>query len=124
MTKGRRVIVCGGRDFADTKLLDSVLDRMHEFIPFALVIHGDYRGADHLADCWATSRKILVERFPADWHRHGKKAGPLRNARMLAEGRPDCVVAFSGGDGTANMIVQAVAAYVPVLDVRERRSLG
>jgi len=52
--------------------------------------------------------------FPADWSRHGKSAGPIRNRQMLIEGRPDIVVAFPGGKGTANMIKQAVEAGVKV----------
>jgi hypothetical protein len=35
-----------------------------------------------------------------EWDELGKKAGPLRNQRMLDEGKPDLVVAFPGGGGT------------------------
>jgi hypothetical protein len=36
---------------------------------------------------------------------------------MLEEGKPDLVVAFPGGTGTANMVKQARAAGVEVLEV-------
>ena len=39
----------------------------------------------------------------------------MRNARMLAEGKPDLVVAFPGGRGTADMVAQARKAGVRVV---------
>jgi hypothetical protein len=40
--------------------------------------------------------------------------GPIRNKPMLEEGKPDLVVAFPSGRGTANMMKQAREAGVPV----------
>jgi UDP-N-acetylmuramoylalanine-D-glutamate ligase len=61
--------------------------------------------------------RIPVETYEADWDTHGKAAGPIRNKRMLDEGKPDLVVAFPGGRGTANMISQARKAGVEVIEV-------
>lgn len=55
--------------------------------------------------------------FEADWHTHGRAAGPIRNRRMIEEGKPDLVVAFPGGRGTANMVNQARAAGIEVREV-------
>jgi hypothetical protein len=55
-----------------------------------------------------------VSTFFAAWHEHGRGAGPIRNRQMLEEGRPDLVVAFPGGHGTAGMIKLALKAGVPV----------
>ena len=41
-------------------------------------------------------------------------AGPKRNQQMLDEAKPDMVVAFPGGKGTAHMRQIAKAAGVPV----------
>lgn len=114
---GLRVLVCGGRDYADRDAVFSVLNVLQAERGIALLIHGAARGADSLGAEWAASRGIEVLRFPvtpAMWHTQGKKAGPLRNGRMLAEGNPDGVVAFPGGPGTADMIRQAEAAGVKV----------
>jgi hypothetical protein len=51
----------------------------------------------------------------ADWHWHGRAAGPIRNQKMLDWG-PDLVVAFAGGDGTACMMRLARAAGVEVIE--------
>jgi len=52
-----------------------------------------------------------------EWDELGKKAGPLRNQRMLDEGKPDLVVAFPGGGGTKDMVRRAVKAGVAIHEV-------
>lgn len=42
-------------------------------------------------------------------------AGPIRNSRMLREGKPDLVLAFPGHGGTADMVKQAGEAGVGVM---------
>ena len=49
--------------------------------------------------------------MPADWTKHGKAAGPIRNQKMLDE-CPDLVVAFPGGKGTADMVRRAMKAGI------------
>jgi hypothetical protein len=112
-----RVLVCGGRDFKDEALLRSVLARHHAKTPFIEVIHGAYRGADTLADIWARSNGVQPRPFPADWIKYGYRAGPIRNQKMLDQAKPDLVIAFPGGDGTADMVRRALAAGVEVLEV-------
>ena len=73
------------------------------------------RGADTISEHWAKDRETPTEIYQADWKRLGHAAGPIRNERILKEGRPDVVVAFPGGRGTANMVGQARAAGVRVL---------
>ena len=110
----RRVLVCGGRDFTVQEFAFSVLDRMHAAIPFECVIHGGARGADTLGKEWGESRAVPVIEFMAEWDRLKRKAGLIRNQRMLDEGKPDLVLAFPGGRGTADMCAKAKAAGVPV----------
>lgn len=112
-----RVLVCGGRDYADWRALGDVLSAIHRERPIAAIIHGGRRGADMLAHRWAWAHAVERLVFHAEWERHGRSAGPIRNRRMLEEGRPDLVVAFSGGRGTADMVRRARAAGVPVREV-------
>ena len=60
-------------------------------------------------------QRIPQDRYPADWKRHGRVAGPIRNAAMLAKSRPDLCVAFPGGRGTTDRVGRCRAACVPVL---------
>lgn len=105
-----RVLVCGGREYNKREHLYAVLDT----VGITTLIHGAAPGADTLADDWAKARGIPRLPYEADWKRLGKRAGPVRNLLMLQEGRPELVVAFPGGDGTANMVSVAAKAGVPV----------
>jgi hypothetical protein len=109
-TRTNRVLVCGGRDFADAEWMSRVLGAFHKALPIEVIIHGDARGADRMAGQWAKRQGIPVEVYPADWQRHGRAAGAIRNQQMLDEGKPDHVFAFAGGRGTADMLRRAKAA--------------
>jgi hypothetical protein len=115
-----KVLVCGGRDFNDQYLLYSVLGTLHDGKPkIAELIHGAARGADQMAGAWAIQNRVPVRAFPADWDKHGRAAGPIRNEQMLREGKPDLVLAFPGGRGTAHMCRIAAEAGVPVWQAEE-----
>jgi hypothetical protein len=111
-----RVLVTGGRDFTDRKLLFETLDRLHSVHTFTVLIHGAASGADRLAGEWAGTRSISIEAHPADWRKHGRAAGPIRNQMMLAE-KPELVVAFPGGRGTADMVKRAKNAGLKVVEI-------
>lgn len=130
-----RLIVCGGRGYGqmpdwypadqarvlreraarEAFFLRETLDCLHAKEPISWLIHGGANGADGLAGAWALRKGIAVQVFKADW-RKGRRGGPMRNRRMLIEGRPDKVVSFPGGAGTENMVRQARAAGVPVFE--------
>lgn len=110
----RRLLITGGRDYRDAATVNRALDRVLAERGIAVLIHGAARGADTLAAEWAASRGVPVEAYPARWETDGRKAGPLRNQRMLDEGKPTACVAFPGGTGTADMVRRCEAAGVPV----------
>lgn len=112
-----KVLVCGGRDYPDKSNVFQTLDCYHKTSQIELLIHGDAPGADSIADEWAEFREVPCAAYPADWKKHGKAAGPIRNAQMLREEKPDLVLAFPGGRGTANMISLAKKAGVPVHEI-------
>jgi hypothetical protein len=113
-----RVLICGGRDFRDEALMTKILSALHAAKPFSVAITGMARGADLMAWYWAKKVGFVpTDEYPADWSKYGNSAGPIRNKQMLDDGRPDLVVAFPGGKGTANMIEQSKRAGVKVLQV-------
>lgn len=112
-----RVLVCGGRHYSDREKLFSTLSQLHAATPITLIIHGGANGADSLAGVWARENGIPVQTFDADWSSHGRAAGPIRNSAMLKEGKPHLVVAFPGGRGTGNLMGQARALGVGVVDI-------
>jgi hypothetical protein len=109
-----KAIICGGRDFRDWTRLSATLDALHAELHFDRVANGAAPGADTLAGSWARSRGIRTEAYPALWRTHGAAAGPIRNRKMLDVEKPDIVIAFPGGKGTANMVKLAKEAGVEV----------
>lgn len=69
---------------------------------------GEARGADRLGERYA------AERHPADWGRHGRGAGYVRNRRLIEAA--DVAVFFWDGAsrGTADAIGRAKARGIPV----------
>ena len=110
------VLVCGGRDYLDKQRVFNVLNFNRAKI--GLIVHGAAKGADTFAGMWAAENDVPCLRVPAKWRVHGKKAGAVRNALMLKLGKPDLVVAFPGGVGTAMMVGMAKKAGVRVVDLR------
>lgn len=112
-----RILVCGGRDYVDARIVYDVLDDMCKWKPVSVIIHGAASGADTLAKKWAKKKGIQDEPYPvtrADWVAKGHAAGPIRNQQMLDKGKPDIVLAFPGGRGTLDMIRRAKKAGLPV----------
>ena len=111
-----KVLVCGGRDYSHWRTVHLALDDLHKATPITEVIQGGASGADAHADSWANKRGVRNSPVYADWDKHGKAAGPIRNKAMLGM-KPDLVVAFPGGRGTADMMRQATAAGVKIIKV-------
>lgn len=131
-------LVCGGRNYGrvpfgtpdeqrraahakaskEVFILRETLDHLRRDRGITAIVNGGQTGADLHAHIWAEFRCIPSTKIKAEWKRYGRAAGPIRNARML-ELKPDFVVAFTGGDGTDDMVQKAVAAGVEVLDFRE-----
>lgn len=139
-----RVLVCGGRYFGDVSdsrrpdfkerhdegvFIIQTLDRFAEensiyytpddnWLPTDItIISGGATGVDDRALDWAAINWTPFMLYKADWHKHGKAAGFIRNKQMLEEGKPDLVIAFPGGKGTANMVNIARKAGVEVKEI-------
>lgn len=121
-----KVIVAGSRKYDDYDTLrekcDTILSKkLTDPNVQVIVVSGSATGADSLGEKYAAERGLSVERFPADWEKYGKSAGPRRNAEMAAVA--DALIAFpkqgEANKGTLNMIA---IAKVKGLQVRVIRS--
>lgn len=110
-----RIIIAGGRDFSDYKLLeDSVMQWIADFHGFdyeqvAVLtgLTGAAKGADALGVKFAQKYFIEDIAFPADWNKHGKAAGPIRNTEM-ARSATHCICFWDcESKGTRDMIRKA-----------------
>lgn len=114
-----RILITGSRNWTDAQTLDEALSHFHDAHPNAVLVSGACpTGADRLAEEAWESWGGTVERHPADWDRHGKAAGPLRNQEMVDLGADICV-AFPLPDsrGTKHCMGAAERAGIPVLTV-------
>ena len=133
-----RVLVCGGREYGEIPVdytwadveramherafLDEALSKVHARNPIGFLVSGGARGADRFALLWAGTHGVRghAEKVcPDEWKRLGKRAGPIRNQRMIDLHKPDVVIAFPGGRGTADMCARATAAGIPVVRIGE-----
>jgi predicted Rossmann fold nucleotide-binding protein DprA/Smf involved in DNA uptake len=87
-----RVAIVGSRDYPD---LDAVKCFVEKLPPDSVVISGGARGVDRIAETYARQRGLKVIVFPADWDRHGKRAGVIRNFDIV--NASDIIVAFWDG---------------------------
>ena len=102
-----KICIAGGRDFDDYDVLSKVVDQVISELQAPItIISGKAKGADSLGEKYAIEHGLLTLLFPADWKKHGRGAGPIRNAQMAEEA--DMLIAFWDGSsrGTANMIGQ------------------
>jgi hypothetical protein len=123
-----RVLVCGSRSANDRgRVFVSLTKLFEERGGFSFLLQGGageedddgsaIRGVDLLARDWARAAEVPSITFLAEWDKHGRAAGPIRNQQMLDDGRPDLVVAFPGGRGTADMVRRASKAGIEVVHV-------
>lgn len=91
-----RILVTGSRTWEDPSVIhDALLEAAEDSTdsdPIVLV-HGTADGADMMAEGIALGFGWQVERHPADWSQHGRRAGYVRNAEMVAT-NPDVCLAF------------------------------
>lgn len=122
VTQTFRLLITGSRDWGDATVIREALDyALHRAQGRTLiVVHGACpSGADHHAERlaqWLRSKglPVDVERHPADWKRHGRGAGPIRNQYMVSLGADLCGAFIRndsrGATGCANL---AEAAGIP-----------
>ena len=105
-----RLLICGDRNWSDGNAIREVIKSFNPTI----IIEGEAKGADTLARLSANAMGIETLKFPADWQKYGRAAGPIRNSQMLKEGNPDVVVGFhykiDESKGTRDMLTRAKKA--------------
>lgn len=107
-----RIIICGSRGWTDRKRIE---DRLFDLPVEAVIVHGAARGVDRIAHQEAEKAGFVLEPHPADWERHGKAAGFIRNEEMASLGA-DLLIAFWDGRsrGTLDMMERGAAHGIPI----------
>ena len=113
-----RLVVAGSRDFDDYALLSAELDKLLVGKTNITIVSGTARGADRLGERYAAEHNLRIERFPAEWEKYHKGAGPIRNMKMVQSA--DAVIVFwdNESSGTKNIIECARKQDVPYRIIR------
>jgi hypothetical protein len=100
-----RVIIAGGRDYHEYKTLLEAINQAQ--FDITTVVSGGAKGVDALGEQYAIETNKTLHIYEADWERHGRAAGPLRNKKMAENA--DALIAIWDGKsrGTKNMIETA-----------------
>jgi len=104
-----KVIIAGGRDFNHWNNDNSYLYRIDNLLSDKYeneieMVTGGAKGADQIPYYYKTWHGYKLTEFPADWDKHGKSAGYIRNKQMAEYA--DALIAFwdSVSKGTKHMI--------------------
>ena len=117
-----KLIVAGGRNYNNYAHLKKTLDAFRLKYHVEEIVSGADHGVDTLGEQYAKEHDIWLTQFPADWNKHRKAAGPIRNAQMAEYA--DCLLAFWDGSskGTKNMIEnmhkQKKPVYISMINIK------
>lgn len=81
----RRIIIAGSCSFNDYGLMCRYLDKyLFDYVNDEIeIVSGHASGADSLGERYATEHNIKLTIFEAKWKEQGRKAGPIRNTKMV-----------------------------------------
>jgi hypothetical protein len=112
-----RVIISGDRNWHCDALARRVIARLVARHGEVDIVQGAADGVDRAFVEAAFDAGCGVSSFPADWQKHGKKGGPIRNAEMVAAGA-DFVIAvhrsLAWSRGTRDLVKRSLEAGIPV----------
>ena len=103
----KKVVIAGCRDYNNydkaKMYIDYYLSNMRKANDI-IILSGCASGVDAIGERYAKENGLKVEKYPANWEKYGKSAGPKRNEEMAEN--CDCVICFwdSKSKGTKSMI--------------------
>lgn len=91
--------IVGSRDFTDWETFVTAVDTFREGFqePFTAIVSGGAKGADIFARRYSLLYDMEMREYPAQWDKHGKGAGFIRNTFIVDDA--DALLAFYGPNG-------------------------
>jgi len=111
-----KVITAGSRDITDYDTIVNAVCNSH-FSPITEIVSGCAKGVDAAGEQIADNSDTPLKKFPADWKKYGRSAGPIRNKHM-AEYADAAIVIHNGSRGSLNMIETMKKLNKPVYEVK------
>lgn len=117
MSVGIVLGIVGSRHFTDYQMFQAIMEKFCNNLVINKIVSGGARGADALARKYAFDHHIPLTEHIARWDKHGKAAGPIRNALIIED--CDVLLALVAPDskGTLDSIAKAEKKGIQVLRV-------
>ena len=97
------ILITGSRDWNDEKTIIEAIIELHEkYSEKKVLVHGGCKGADTIGATTASSLGWTVIAELPDWSL-GKKAGPLRNQKMIDKYKPKIALIFNKNNSRGTM---------------------
>jgi len=116
-----KLIIAGDRNVTDIRIVKEALLQFHNEHPdfkVTEIVSGCARGVDTLGERIAEEYNIPVKKFPADWEKFGKAAGPIRNIQMAEYADGLVAVLVETSKGTRSMIKEATKRNL-IISIKE-----
>jgi len=113
-----KLIIAGSRNFHDYNSVEQKINDLVKLNFPSCVISGCCQGADRIGELWAEKNNTPVVKFPADWDKFGKQAGPIRNKQM-AEYADALILIWDGkSKGSKNMLEEAKKSGLAIRQIK------
>lgn len=113
-----RILITGDREWACPGIAEEVVTRLVARYGLGVVIvHGGAKGVDLSFELAAREQGLATEVHEADWKKHGRKAGPIRNQEMVELGAELAIAVhrnLSNSKGTRDCVRRCLEAGIPV----------
>lgn len=109
-----KVAIVGSRSFSDYDFLVREVKSAVSVSDITAIVSGGARGADSHGARFGQDHDIPTEIYMADWQKHGKSAGFIRNSEIVKNS--DIIIAFWDGEskGTLDTMKKGNKYGVPV----------
>lgn len=107
------LVIAGSREFRDLDLIRTEFLKLREKRKVIEIVSGLANGPDKLGIEIAKEFQLPWAEFPADWDKHKKSAGFIRNGEMADYATRGLILWDGRSNGTANMIDQLKRRDVP-----------
>jgi hypothetical protein len=110
-----KTIIAGSRSIEDYDLLKKAIE--DSGIKITTVISGCAKGVDSLGEKYAIENNIPIIKYPAEWNKYGRSAGPLRNIEMAKIADALIAICKNNSRGTTHMIQEATSRGLMIYSV-------
>ncbi len=111
-----KLIIAGSRDIYDYTLIKDYIDSQCKF-DITEIVSGTCSGVDTCGERYAKEHNIKLTKFPANWTKYGKAAGPIRNQSMALYADVAIVIHHTCSKGSMNMLQCMKQLNKPCIDI-------